>query len=215
MGVLLANYTLSAVGVIYQANVNSSPSLTLYVDDNGGGSTITFESSTDNVTWTALSNSIYTMANGVLVALASSTTTSRGRFLVDLNGITYFRARVSNFVSGFVQTRVEESGSSPRLIVDALDTGLVATGNTQATAFPVCAVFNVFSTVAASSGALLPLWVPINSEVTIRNAGANSINVYPPIGNRINGAAVNASLVVAAGSTARFISDGQGNFWSF
>jgi len=216
MSVLTSNYTLQALGVIYQANVNSITSLDVILDDNGNGSTITFESAPDNATWTTMTTGVYQLiAGNPNLQATNGTTTSKGRYQVDLTGVTYFRARVSTYVSGNVLSRVEENASPLKGIITMLQTGLVAQGATQATALPLQAVYNQFATVAASTGAGLSPNVGRNSEQVVKNSGANAITVYPPVGYAINGGAVNAGVSVAAATSARFISDGTGNFWQF
>lgn len=214
MTTLAINTLLQGTGVIWQGNVNSLPSLTLFVDDNGAGSTITFETSTDNSSWGAYTG-VYKASAGVLTALGASTTTAKGQYWVDLSGVTYFRARVSTYVSGNVQSRIEESGVALRTLINMLVTGLVAQGASQATAWPIQAVFNVFATVAASTGAILPTFLSKNTEVVIKNGGANALTVYPGVGYSINGGSANAGVSLAAGASARYVSDGAGNYWSF
>ena len=213
MQVLTANYNLTGTGTIYSANVNDLDAITLYVDDNGGGSTITVETSPDNSAWTAFTGG-FSFAGSVMSPLAASTFTAKGRFYFPAD-VVYIRFRVSTYVSGNVICRVEESVITPRSITTMLVTGLVAQGTTQATALPISSAFNVFATVAASTGAVLPINVPKNSEVVIKNGGANALAIYPNIGYAINGGTVNASVSLAAAASTRLISDGAGGFWQF
>lgn len=76
-------------------------------------------------------------------------------------------------------------------------TGLTAAGNNQATGLALTASINVFGTVAASAGAVLPLG-RAGDSVTVRNGGANALSVYPPVGGSINGGSTNAAVSVAA-----------------
>lgn len=99
-----------------------------------------------------------------------------------------------------------------------LVTGLTAQGASQITALPLTGVYNVFSTVAASTGAILP-FAPTGgeeTEVMVRNAGANALSVYPPVNYKINNGTVNASVSIAAGSSSRFVREpSTGNWWIF
>lgn len=209
------NSVLAATGTIYEAKVQHLQAIQLWVQDNGGGSTITYESSADGSSWTAYTD-VFTLGSGVLTALGGSTSTAKGRFLIDCRGINYVRARVSTYVSGRVITEVSESAvQNFNTATQTMATGLVAVGATQALALPLAAKFNVFATVAATLGAVLPFGVSRNDEVGVRNGGANALTVYPPIGGSINGGAVNAGVSVAAGASARFIADGNGSFWQF
>lgn len=75
-------------------------------------------------------------------------------------------------------------------------TGLTAAGSTQATALAIKASTSVFSTTAASTGAVLPV-ASIGDTATIFNGGASTLAVYPPLGGTINGGSANAAVTVA------------------
>jgi hypothetical protein len=85
-----------------------------------------------------------------------------------------------------------------------MGSALVAAGTTQATALPIVNDINMFATVAASSGAVLPSFG--SAFVAVFNGGANSLAVYPPVGGTVNGAAVNTAFAVAAGKSTTFMS---------
>lgn len=94
-------------------------------------------------------------------------------------------------------------------------TGLTAAGTTQATGFAIAKTNNVFTTVAASSGATLPNRPPVNgafAEFLIVNGGANALLLYPPSGLSINALAANASLSVAAGASIRGVQVSTTNY---
>lgn len=92
--------------------------------------------------------------------------------------------------------------------MSTLARGLTATGtSSQANAFPIVAENNIFTTVAANSGARLPIGLNSHRVFRIRNAGANALLVYPPVGGRVNGGAVNAAFSVAANTTFTFFED--------
>jgi hypothetical protein len=86
----------------------------------------------------------------------------------------------------------------------SLQTGLTATGSSQATAFLLTNnTLHEFTTVASSTGAILPVGVT-PSEVSIFNHGASSLSIYPPTGGSIDAGTANASVSLAAGSGASF-----------
>lgn len=94
------------------------------------------------------------------------------------------------------------SGSFPT--TSAVD-GLTAhAGGGQASATPLTATLNRFTTVAtiADSG-LLPVSA-VGMQVTVANAATNSMNVFPATGESINALAANAAFAVAGGKTAAF-----------
>ena len=77
---------------------------------------------------------------------------------------------------------------------------LTATGSTQATALALSANHNLLTTVAAATGVVLPavssppgLGVSNGDQITVYNNGANTVNVYPPLGSTIGLAAVSFS----------------------
>jgi hypothetical protein len=201
------NSVLGTTGIIYEAKVQHLQGLNLSVIDNGGGSTITFSSGSDGVTYGG--TPVVYKPDGTL--LGGATATAKGRYFVDLRGVTYVKIAVTTYVSGKVITDVDEAASAVvGRITTAIKTGLTALGSSAATALPIVAWFNHFSTVAASTGAALPGTVPAGESVVIRNDGANALTVYPPTGKTVH--AYN-SLSLSAGAVGRFVSDGNGNFW--
>lgn len=74
--------------------------------------------------------------------------------------------------------------------------GLTALGTTQANALALPADVNYFTTVAASTGTVLPAMNPGDS-VNIYNKGAAALLVYPPVGAVINSLGANAGYSVA------------------
>lgn len=73
---------------------------------------------------------------------------------------------------------------------------LTATGSTQGTALALPADINKFTTVAASTGAIIPPANPGDSG-TVFNGGANALSLYPPVGGKINGLSTNAAYSIA------------------
>lgn len=95
--------------------------------------------------------------------------------------------------------------------------GLTATGSTQGTALPLPTDFNVFTTVAASTGTILPAtqngYGAMGDDITIVNHGANPLTVYPPVGGNVANGATNAGFTVNATKTAFFVNVGA-NTWA-
>jgi hypothetical protein len=92
--------------------------------------------------------------------------------------------------------------------------GITATGASQGTAYAIGAVNSHFTTVAASTGALLPVATAVGEELRVFNLGANSLAVYPPVGGKINVVATNGSVNVGAGTMSLFVAvrDATGAF---
>lgn len=109
---------------------------------------------------------------------------------VSANGSTFFNA-------------LKMLAASGRVALKANATGLTAAGTTQGTALAITNQTNEFTTVAASSGGILPS--PEQGEfIFVANAGANALNVYPASGHSINALAANTAFSLAAGKNAVF-----------
>lgn len=90
-----------------------------------------------------------------------------------------------------------------------------AAGTNQGNALPLPSDGVLFTTVAASTGTILPATGPqcnVFDSFIIVNHGANTLSVYPPVGGKIANGSANAAFSVAATKTAWFISLGGGNF---
>lgn len=93
-----------------------------------------------------------------------------------------------------------------------------ATGNNQATACVLNSANTEFTTVAASTGAILPGTtgrVTAGDVLLVVNNGANTLAVYPPVGFRIGTTATNGAVSVPANKTALFQARGDGNYFAF
>jgi hypothetical protein len=119
-----------------------------------------------------------------------------------LLGDDNFTLKVSPDGSTFYDSLKMLAGSG-RAAVKANGSGLSAAGTTQGTATVITKQTNQFTTVAASSGAILPS--PEQGEfIFVANAGANALSVYPASGHSINALANNAAFSMAVGKNALF-----------
>lgn len=85
-------------------------------------------------------------------------------------------------------------------------TGLTATGSTSADALQLASGVSQMSTVAASTGVILPA---SGGLAAVINNGANTLTVYPGAGRQINNGTVSTGgYSIAAGKTALFITAG-------
>ena len=109
------------------------------------------------------------------------------------------------------QANLVGSGCAPlqaRASMGFPSTGLTATGSTQGTAMALPSDFNVFSTTAASTGAILPgtgFQVQVTDTIIVVNHGASALTVYPPSGGTIGTTAANTGFSVPSGKTAWFL----------
>jgi len=100
-------------------------------------------------------------------------------------------------------------------IAGSLQLSQTATGSNQTTAFAITSSTTEFTTVAASTGAILPvLRVTANDALYIVNNGANTLSVYPPVGFKIGTGATNAAVSIAAGKAGEFVARGDGNYFA-
>lgn len=77
-------------------------------------------------------------------------------------------------------------------VVPSIATGLISTGATQLTALGLTDDWNEVDTVAPGTGVQIPQLSP-GQPIAVFNGGANALNVYPPGGNSIDGAAINVA----------------------
>lgn len=98
-----------------------------------------------------------------------------------------------------IQQRTTVTGISAQqaqAIAGTVANTLTALGNSQGTALALPADINRFTTVAASTGTIIPAMNP-GDYVEIYNGGANALAVYPPTGGAINAVATNGAYSVA------------------
>jgi hypothetical protein len=205
--------TLAATGVLWQGRVDDIGTVLVDVNDNGGGSTITWEQSADNSSWSNMTQG-YVLSSGTLTAIGGATTTAKGQYYFPVVN-KYFRARVSTYVSGNVVVDVDYSVVPLAKNMQPISDLLTALGTTLATALQLIAYVNRISTAAASTGVSLPNnSFALGTEVKVRNDGANAITVYPATAlGKINGGSAGAGVSVAAASSRIFVQTATADNW--
>jgi len=109
------------------------------------------------------------------------------------------------------QANLTGSGCAPlqaRASLGFPSVGLTALGTTQGTALVLPSDFNVISTAALNTGAILPatgFQYQVCDTIIIANHGANPVTVYPPVGGTIGTAAANTGLALPAGKTGWYL----------
>jgi hypothetical protein len=106
-----------------------------------------------------------------------------------------------------IRSRLTGTGIAPltaQNVAGNVSNNLTAAGTTQGTALAIYDEMNVFTTVAASSGAILRADLGPGDEQEAANYGANALTVYPPVGGKIQNGSVNAGFSVGTNKTARF-----------
>jgi len=97
------------------------------------------------------------------------------------------------------------AGQATATATGVLSNTLTATGNSQGTALQLPSDFCVFTTVAASTGAIMPATCSPGDWYTVVNHGANTLSLYPPSGGKIKNGSTNAAASVAAGVVAQVL----------
>lgn len=106
-----------------------------------------------------------------------------------------------------LQQRLVQAGLSAvqaAAVQGTVASALTALGASQATALPLGADNNAFSTVAAGTGAILPQMNP-GDDITVYNGGANALLIYPPVGGQIKGLGVNVGYSLAVATPLAYI----------
>jgi hypothetical protein len=95
-----------------------------------------------------------------------------------------------------------------------LVSGLTALGSSQTTAFPLInRSDNQFTTVASSTGAILPT-AKLPDSIAIWNGGANTLSIYPPSGGTINDGTTNVAVTLLPLSGIVFFAADLGKWYS-
>lgn len=83
-------------------------------------------------------------------------------------------------------------------------TSITAAGTTQGAATELTAADSEVTTVAAGAGVALSSKLAAGDAVSVFNAGANPLKVYPPSGMKINALAANAAMTLATNTGCIF-----------
>lgn len=77
-----------------------------------------------------------------------------------------------------------------------------AAGSASTDAYAIVANLTLFTTVASSTGAILPATAEIYDAYEVGNGGAQTLKIYPPSGGKINNGSADAAISVVAGKGA-------------
>ena len=157
----------------------SAPGLDIIVINKGANPLAVYGSGTDQIDDIATATGVVQMVNSVVLYVC----TTAGKWYA--NGLG----------TGFNGSFETQS------YADALT---AHAGGGQGSATAITTMISRFTTVAtAADSAILPTGVA-GMSITVINAGANSMAIFPDSGSTINGGAANASISLAAGKTALF-----------
>lgn len=91
---------------------------------------------------------------------------------------------------------------------------LTAAGTTQGTATLLPAAINVITTATATARGVILNVNEIGDSITVCNATAENLLVFPPSGGAFNGGTANVPFIMAPNSTEEFFQVGTANFTS-
>lgn len=94
-------------------------------------------------------------------------------------------------------------------VYPSVSTNVTASGTNQGNALALSTAYGNFiimGTVASGTGVKLPPPTSSGLWITIKNNGANTLNIYPNTGHTINALSANTAITLAAGSCMMFIS---------
>jgi hypothetical protein len=97
------------------------------------------------------------------------------------------------------------SGLAAKAMTGDAVSGLAATGTTQATALELTNECSVVATVSANTGVILSSQLSPGDKQYIYQTGANTLNVYPPVGMKFPATATNLPTVLATGNAELFV----------
>lgn len=95
------------------------------------------------------------------------------------------------------------SSALPPLLTTAITTAISAAGSTQGTATALTTDINNVTTVASSTGVVLPTAVA-GQQITVINNGANILNIYPATGAAIDGLTTNTATYISKSVSITF-----------
>ena len=114
-----------------------------------------------------------------------------------------------NDISGIPSIEVLDTGvvklaQYGGFVAYGVSSALTAAGSTQGTALALTRPINDVTTVAASTGVVLPA-ATAGMRIVIRNGGANTMNVYPASGAQINTLGTNVAFAHSVSTVLEFV----------
>jgi len=166
----------------------------------------------------------YTLA-GITAGTAVSVTNGAGSITIANTGATSIAGTANQITASAATGAITLSTpaafiapGSVQVTTTLLQTqsaAITAAGATQGTATSAPSRYNIVTTVASSTGVILPLPVtPFGNEIYIANRGANPLNIYPNTGAAIVNGAANAPVVLPVGQEATFVCTSVTQWWT-
>lgn len=189
-----SNVTIPAVNG--NVNISSAGNANVVVVTGTGANVAGTLGITGNVSPLGIKTDNYYYANGVSISFAGS----------------YSNSNVSSFLASFGSNTISTTGNitggnmiASNYHIRSVGTSISAAGSTQGTGTALTKEINQITTVSSGQGVVLPTAVA-GMAITIINANANSLLVYPATGAAINALATNAGFTQAnANATIQYV----------
>jgi hypothetical protein len=157
-----------------------------------------------NVTITGGSNGQFLTTNGS--GTLSWTTGSGGGSYGDSNVVTLLGSFGSNSIS-------TTGNVTAKYLINSVQAGITAAGSAQGNATVLGNTINIVTTVTLGTGVILPSPVA-GMTIYITNTSANSLLVYPAVGNAINSLGTNNSFSQPAAATLHYIASSTSQWYT-
>ena len=197
-----------------------------YNDDGifGGQSTFTFNELTSTLT----SNNFVATSTANLGAVGNVTITggSNGNVLTTYgngvlywgtgggNGSSYGDSNVVTLLGSFGSNSISTTGNvTAKYLINSVQTGITAAGTVQGNATVLGNTINIVTTVTSGTGVILPSPIA-GMTIYITNTSANSLSVYPAVGNAINSLGTNTSFSQPATATIHYIASSTSQWYT-
>jgi hypothetical protein len=159
-----------------------------------------------NLTITGGSNGQVLTTNGSNVL--SWTTVSGG------NGSSYGDSNVVTLLSSFGSNSISTTGNvTAKYLINSVQTGITAAGTVQGNATVLGNTINIVTTVTSGTGVILPSPIA-GMTIYITNTSANSLSVYPAVGNAINSLGTDTSFSQPATATIHYIASSTSQWYT-
>ena len=176
------------------------------VTSNVAGTGISVSGATGAVTITNTGVTSAVAGTGISVSGATGAVTFTNTGATSIAGTT--NQITASAATGAITLSTPTTFTAPGYVAittglyESTTTGITAAGATLGTATALTTSFNLVSTVAAGTGVSLPAPTLAGWAVTIRNGGANTLNIYPNSATAtINGGAAGTPITLATGAT--------------
>jgi hypothetical protein len=159
-----------------------------------------------NLTITGGSNGQVLTTNGSNVL--SWTTVSGG------NVGSYGDSNVVTLLSSFGSNSISTTGNvTAKYLINSVQTGITAAGTVQGNATVLGNTINIVTTVTSGTGVILPSPIA-GMTIYITNTSANSLSVYPAVGNAINSLGTDTSFSQPATATIHYIASSTSQWYT-